>query len=864
MTAALAEVGAYARKLQTGPHRQAPLAALCAAAEHVRSELYMPVGDEYVPFTLLEAAGGGKRSVDININGTHWTIKTGRSATSADDSTLLIELDGPAGTPIPPQGTIQLTVDNATLYEIDYDLAEVRAALPPVEDTQRWLYRLPLQGLVGTDVVSMRRLALVELELRGAFKRDVKRNRVGTKLTSVALRVLSRPMRPRAPMAAPASPVALEPVPEVPPRDDDAAPVAPPVPPRLDEPTLRKATDELTGGDATASVYVVRTGGRPLFECGPAGMVELGEATRALSGAAVLAYVLKHTETSRLGEIVLNDREEVGRLLDASGATHVHEALRNLYARAGAPMPSLIELLSDMAGLPTYAPHTTHDQHALVADSGGRPASGDIERDFAAVLDRSALVGAPGAVYHPSALGWAVLLFALPGWERNADVVRMLSELAGTEHGAEIAWPAAPTQPGFQSIYRLWAGMRASPAAVAHMLSHSGWFGSCVGADYDWLHVLLGTRAPISPCMAAASSGWMRLVTPEGHRILAAAGSYDGATTVLAVAPALGLSGVYVERSSAASAHAIAHRMARFMARLAGAADAAPARLPMRASVAAAQAAHRAASLLATSANPKAQLPELQRHFSGRFVAVNEPATALSVALRATPPDQAQRYVLTLERGAERTEFIMVYDPDAPPNPADGSGMRGAMRLIDPLTHAVGDAVYFEMVQGANGRSDPLVYALGRVFAREAYVEETRAHFDPTSDAARRRVLAAAEKATAEKAAVEARRAAREAQRAAVIRDGDQSDDESGDDGGASDDDAEPVQSMQLRIGDMYDALATTLPLGTARTQFGRWHAYIGTDRNRAAALVHAYPAGGRAYPLGTWAKGSATPYYLH
>lgn len=855
---ALVEISAHARKLQTGPHRLAPIAALCAAAEHVRSEMYMPVGDERVPFTVLEAAGGGKRSIDVDVGGTRWTMQRGREAVSADDTTLLVELVpvGEAGAPIPAKGTVQISVDSAPLLEYDYDLGEVRAALPPLEDTrQDWVYRLPLQGAAATDDAVDKKLALVELELRGAFKRD-KRGRVGIKLSTVAVRVISRPIAERAPMAAPASSTGLEPRMPVQP---------PPVPPRTDEPELRAAAADLTAGDTTASVYIVRTGGRALFEHGSAAMVELGEATRALSAAAVVAYVLKHTETSRLSEIVLNDRAEVGRLLDASGATHVHEALRNLYARSGATMPSLIELLSDMAGLPTYAPHTTHDQHALVADSGGRPASGDVERDFAAVLDKSTLVAAPGAVYHPSALGWAVLLFALPGWERNADVVRMLAELAGTEHGAEIAWPSAPNQPGFQSIYRLWAGMRASPAAVAHMLSHVGWFGATVGVEFDWLHVLLGERAPITPRLAAASGGWMRIVTPDGHRILAAAGTYDNTTTVLAVSPALGLSGIYVERSGAASAHDIAHRMARFMARLAGK-PTVPALARVRAtrpSVAAAAAAYRAAALLAASTNPKTQLPELQRHFSGTFVAVNEPATTLSIAVRATPPDQKQRAVLTLQRGAETAEFILAYDPDAPPNPADAGGMRGAMRLIDPLTHAVGDAVYFEMVQGANGRQEPIVYALGRVFSRASYAEETRAHFDATSDVAQRRALAAAEKAAADKAAVEQRRAARRQQKMSVIKDGEQSDDESGDEAGVSDDDEPSVEPLQLRIGDMYDALATTLPLNTARTQYGRWHAYIGTDRNRGAAMVHAYPAGGRAYPLGTWTSGAPTPYYL-
>lgn len=850
---ALVEVGAHARKLRTGPHRMAPVAALIAAANYVRSEEFLPVGDEYVPFTLLEAAGGGKRSIKLEISGTQWTSSGGATAVTPDESTLLIQLQpaGVAGAPIQPSGTISISVDDAKALVYDYSLDEVRAALAANGDgRQTWRYTVPLQGVAAEGEAIDKRLALVDLELRGQFKVN-RFNRMVAKLDSVAIRVNARPTGARAPFASAAGPTGLEPA---------EASTPPPVPPRDDDDTtVREAARELVGDDKTASVYFVRTGGRTLFEAGPRGVVELGEATRALSAAAVLSYVLNHTEKPLLGEIVLADRTLVGRMLDEAGAKNVHRALRELYERGNAPMPSLGELIGDMAGLPMYVPHTTHDQHALVADVGGRPTTGDVERDFAAALDKTALINAPGAVYAPSAIGWAVLLFMLPGWERNVDVVRMLAALAGPEHAKEVQWPASPAERGYQSLYRLWAGMRASPAAVAHMLSHQGWFGGIVDGDLGWLHVLFSARAPISPQLTAASGGWMRLVTPEGYRILTASGTYDNNTTVLAVSPELGLSGVYVERGGNTSAAAIAARMAKFMARIMNAKPPArnPAAARMRLSVAAKHAAHRAAAMLRSG-----PVADLQRHFSGRFVAINEPQTSLTIVTQPTAPDRAQRNVLVLDRGTEHTEMILAYDPEAPPNPANVGGARGAMRIVDPLTHALGDAVYFEMVQSSSGRAEPIVSALGRIFARENVAEEMRARYDAMSEAAQRRVIAAAERAAAERAAAERAAAARAQQRRAQIRDGELSDDDEEDDAAA-----EPVQEMaapiKMRLGDMFDALAAAPPANKARTQFGRWHAYIGTDSNRASALVHAYPAGGRAYPLGAFATGATSPYYL-
>ena len=858
MSTALAEVAAHARQLRAGPHGQDWLPAINAAAAHVRNNMFLAVGDERVPFTLAEAAGAGRRSIVVDIDGIRW--RNAAAVPSADATTLLVELR-PEGAdnadfamPLRTNGVIGVRVDDAALRTFKYSIAEMRAQLPVDVQSQGWRYTIPLQGNAATDEAIDKDIVTIDLELRGRFERT-KGDRLVSSLTSAAIRVRARPRRSNAPPVVPANEYGMEP-------EEPATP--PPVPPRLDDAETAEAARELLANDKDASVTVTRFNGRTLFECGSHEVVGLGAASRPLAAVAVVQYVLNNNDTSPLGDVVLSDRTLVSRMLDASGAKNVRTAFEALYARGNAVMPSLYELLSDTAGLPAYAPHTTHDQHALVADAGGRPATGNVETDFAAVLDRCALIAQPGTVYHPSALGWAVLLFMMPGWERNTDVARTLATLAGPDHAEQVVLPASPLEPGFQSIYRLWAGIRASPAAAAHMLANVGWFGFDVGADFGWLSRLLDVRAPVNKQMAAACGGWVRTTTPDGHTVYTTSGSSERTTTVFVLAPAMGMSGVYVHRTAAAPATGIMHRLTHFMARLSSV-DAGDEPEPVLRSVSAKDAARRAARLLASSANPETQLPEMRRFFLGDFVALNEPRTTLTIALKPTPPEPALRYVMTLRRDqSETAEFIVAYDPDMAPSADDPAGQPGGMRLLDPLTGAAIDVVHFEVMEGTDGSKTPFIHALGRIFSRANVSKELLARFDMTSDEARRRTILAANKAAAAQTAAAQQRAERARARAQVIRDGDQSDDDDEDIVDVVEDLLPLNEPIAIKIGDFHDALAAAPPADTARTAFGRWGAFIGTERNRAAAMVLAYPAGERMHPLGAWASGPASPYYVN
>jgi hypothetical protein len=818
-----------------------PLPALLAGVEHVQNELFLPVGDERVPWTLAEAASGQRRVV-VDVAGSKWRNAGGAPVVSPDESevTMTLQHDGTKAPTIGRAGTVLVSVDNADAVRYDYDLAE--GVTPATGDV--WAFELPLQG---SETQRADGLALVALVLRGVSKPGD-----AARLSGVELRVQLRKVR-RAAATLPSNAAALE------------APVpAPPTAPRLNPAEQAAARKAAFGADDVGDkdTLVVRAGNRALYESGPDTAESLGGASRALTAAAVVQAALAASPNAT-GGTVLADRTLVARMLGAAGAPNVRDAFLAIYKRAGYETPSLAELLSDSSGLPAYVPHTTARQHAMIADAGGDKASGDLEKDFAAALAVATPLAEPGAVYNPSPLGWAVLLFALPGGERSDALARTMTAMARGEHAGTISWPAAPGEPGYQSVYKLWGGMRASAGALAHMLAHPGWFGgSSAHVELGWLHALLRVRVPAGP-LGAACGGWLHTRTADGHHVVATCGTHERTTTVLTLMPALGVSGVLVVRSgSPLPAQRYTDCMARFMAALVGVREPTGVYEPMPAPVRVRRAAERSATLTTASSSPTLQLPELTRKFAGRFVALNEPNMALTLALEMAPPSPAAlRYVLTLERGAERTKFVLVYDPEAPPNPADVSGTPGAMRLVDPKTHAVTEYVYFDMVEGAGGRIEPLIYVLGRVFGREGMADEMRAFFDSTSDVAFRRRAALEAARKEQRAAAAAARAEKKRMRASVLRDGDQSDDdedEAASDGEAADDDDNDVVII---AADMFDALAGAAG-GGARTQYGRWHSYIGTERNRAAALLHAYPAGERTYPLGAWTSGPTMAFY--
>ena len=820
-----------------------PLPALLASVAHVKDELFMPIGDERVPWTLAEAASG-KRSVVVDVAGSKW--RNGSSAApvvSPDEAevTLTLQHDGSKAPTIGRAGTVLVSVDNADAVRYDYDLAE--GVTPAMGDM--WAFELPLQG---RETQRADGIALVALVLRGSSKSGG-----AIRLSGVELRVQLRKVRREA-MTLPSNPAALE------------APVAvPPTAPRLTPAEQAAARKAAFGADDVGDkdTLVVRAGNRALYESGPDTPESLGGASRALTAAAVVQAAFAASPNTT-GGTVLADRTLVARMLGAAGSTNVRDAFLGIYKRAGYEPPSLAELLSDTAGLPAYVPHTTARQHAMVADAGGDVPSGDLEKDFAAALAAVTPLAEPGAVYHPSPLGWAVLLFALPGGERSDALARTMAAMARGEHAGVVSWPASPGEPGYQSVYKLWGGMRASAGALAHMLAHPGWFGgSSAHVELGWLHALLRVRAPAGP-LGAACGGWLHARTADGHHVVATCGTYERTTTTLVLMPALGVAGVLVVRSGAPlAAPRATDCMARFMAALVGVRGPTGSYEPMPVPASARRVAQRSAALVAASSSPALQLPELVRKFSGRFVALNEPETALTIALEMAPPSPAGlRYVLTLERGsAERTKYLMVYDPEAAPNPADVSGTRGAMRLVDPKTHTVTEHVYFDMVDGPDGRAEPLVYVLGRVFGREALAEETRAFFDSTSDVAFRRRAALEAARKEQRAAAAAARAEKKRLRANMLRDGDQSDDDDDDDNAENDAASDDEAPVEIIAADMFDALAGAAA-GGARTQYGRWHSYIGTERNRAAALLHAYPAGERTYPLGAWTSGPTMAFY--
>jgi len=842
-----------------------PLPAVLAGVRHARDEQFMPIGDERVPWTLAEVAGGGRRTIEVEVGGSVWRNSPAVAPidVAADQSDVLIELqrDSPTKAPVlPPAGSVSIAVDGAAARRYEYNLKEVRNALPPAgEGKQPWELTINLQGAAATDADA---IALVSLVLRGNFGRS-RSDRQEARLEGVAMRVQLRRVRQAAvaPAVAPANAAALAPA--------TPAAVPPPIEPVSDGVKAAARAELLRGIDERAvSLSVVRGGGRVLYELGSAEPEPLGETARALTAAAVVQYALGAAPRGTPGAVVLNDRTLVAQLLEKSGATHVRDAFVAIYAQAGVESPSLVHLLSDSAGLPPYPAHTAAHIHGVVADRGGITASGDIERDFAAVLATTPVVAEPGAAFVPSPLGWALLLFVLPGWDRDETLARTLAVLAGAEHRDKVLLPAAVGDVGFQSIYRLWSGVRASAGAVGHMLSHPGWFNADVAGDMGWLGALLRGRIGVGAHMNAACGGWMHMRTADGHHCVATSGRHGDTTTTLAMLPAYNVSAVCIVRRDTqpvAPPHMV-DRLARFMAALVGAVPAA-AFVLLTPAESTRQARKRAAALLAASTVDAAKIDELSGEFGGRFVALNEPQLSLTLGKTLAPPSPAKmRYTMTVEHGAaERVQYVLVYDPDAPPNPADDAGSRGAVRLVDPVTHLLGEPVYFDKVSDGRGRAEPFVSVLGRVFARESMLDDMRAYYDANSAPAvrRREQQKAAEAARQQEAAAAA--AAAKQRAASRLRDGEQSD--SDDDDAAptysrlEDIDDELAGSATLIKGDLFDALAGSAPSGK-RTQYGRWPQSVGTERNRAAALVYAYPAGGRVYPVGAWMDGPMMAFY--
>jgi len=835
----------------------APLSALLAGVNHARDEKFIHVGDERVPWTVAEIAGGGKRSIDVEVGGSHWQNRPVVLASeAADQSDVLVELvrEAPAPTKapvLPAAGAVSISVDGAAARRFEYDLKEVRSMLPPTGDgKQTWELTLPLQGDATTAADG---IALVSLVLRGNFGRS-RSDRQEARLEGVAIRVQLRQVRraASAPAVAPANSAALAPA---------VAPALQLPADAVTDATKAAARAELLDGLDTrnVSMCVARAGGRVLFECGSGEAESLGEATRALTAAAIVQYALSVSRGTP-GNVVLNDRTLVPQLLEKSGAMHVRDAYVGAYKRAGYEPASLMQLLSDTAGLPTYAPHTPAHLHAAVADAGGIAASGDIEADFAAALELTPVLAEPGAVYNPSAVGWAVLLFALPGWERNEAVPRTMASLAGVDHRDNVVWPAGVVDAGYQGIYRLWSGMRASAGAATHMLSHPGWFHADVSGDMGWLGALLHRRVGAGHHMDAACGGWMHMRSADGYHVVAANGAHNGTLTTLVLMPAHNVSGVcIVRRSGALTPRRIVDRLARFMAAMVGARPAgafvmlAPAECSRRAQ-------QRAAVLLAASSANAMKIADLTDKFGGRFVAVNEPDLSITLGKSQVPPSPAEmRYTLVLERGgSERVEYVLVYDADAPANPAaDADTPRGALRTVDPVTHALGEPVYFDLVSNGD-RTEAFVSVFGRVFARQTVVDEARAHYDVNSAPAVLRRETEKVAAAIRLRDTEAARAERRARQRNKLRDGEQSDSDGDSDSDSDVDDSGPVAFVRA---DLFDALATSAPPGK-RVQYGRWHQYVGTERNQAAAMLHAYPAGGRVYPVGAWVEGSVLAFY--
>lgn len=195
---------------------------------------------------------------------------------------------------------------------------------------------------------------------------------------------------------------------------------------------------------------VGHVGDKPLCASGNGddSLYRMAHCTEPLSLLGVIDYV-QRCELFRDEPLVdLHNPALMERLLEASGATNVLGALKEVYSACGyGAIPSLWQLANHCSGLPDSLPPSIGAEEAiLVLREAGNPAA--LELAVGRLIATGVVpLFAPGAKYHESALDLLVLRYALPDW-RASPALSMSAEVVDTLKQLGLATAQYPVSAG--------------------------------------------------------------------------------------------------------------------------------------------------------------------------------------------------------------------------------------------------------------------------------------------------------------------------------------------------------------------------------------------------------------------------------
>lgn len=485
----------------------------------------------------------------------------------------------------------------------------------------------------------------------------------------------------------------------------------------------------------------------------------LGSVSEVVFAAAFVDYVNK-SGIVKSPIVDFNDPDLLEILLERSGARNVLAGLRSLYSSTK-QRPSISQLMCHSSGLPAHAPLLAeHLKQAVLRGSGFAEKQQQqvfsLEAAFGQMLTQDIQLEAPpGARVSPSALGYALLSFALPNWHESTSLTATLDALglSGFEYGND------PSSDAYQGIYRLGSGMTLDAQTLARALSggNNTWFRSSVSqkrADgLDFLQEMLVPRYTINKkAKLSASFGWTHSVVQSTrgssvHVASAVSTLVSGETVAAIMIPALEVSAVFALKNTSTLVQFNAAAMKQLVD---GVLD-----TQMGSGVStttfkyhmppfhqtAVVFARQCSDALHTGCIVEQEDTTLNSYYNGEFVSVfDEEAVTMSIGIEFTQPGDKRRYVLTLKWHDRITKWLLAFDKHG--SVAPNKEERGVYRIVDPTNQKfLGAYVYFQSIASTkrNGGAsasvirEPIVSFDGRVFARVTLVEKIRRFGEPSS-----------------------------------------------------------------------------------------------------------------------------------
>ena len=891
MASVYTDLGKLTHQLCKGNRKMPFLDALLEARRQITEEQCSQVGDEVVPFSLLEAAKKQRR-VEVEVDGFRYMFDRAMSESGMIEvdgaNELLLVLQGPvstqggAETGDPPRiktaGTYRIRLDNsATFLEGTYDLADAeQATLRSVKPGKRakmgYVKHLPLQGLYAQGVAVKEKLPILELELYVRYSSVKGKPGVAVPtLQAVVVRVAMRPSKERLRRGTLTQTDRRGMMPS----DSQKTPYEPPAPPslNLEERTemAKRMLAKFVQKDDTFSLMVVRD--RKVLVDVESGsdraVYSAGEVTQVLTTAAMVKHIMARPGAHAAGEVDLQSRKLLYNLLTESGATNVRDALVDLYARNNHALPSVAQLMTHTSGLGARAQVGMRDLQGMFADRGGIRSSGSSEQDFAMMLrNKTSVVDEPGGVYHESALNMAVMTFAMPGWDKNTSVLETIREMTGSE--GQVSFADMPTQEGYQGLYKMYAGLRADVGSMAMALSHPGWYAQSTSSgagSMDWLQKLSEPRVLVSreKQMAAGYGSWMNGKL-DGEPARYAIGRFEKDVMMVVQLPNSATTAVFAMRkrdSPLSCALPVLKDMVHTIKQMVDGGGA-PRKgralglqLPV-ASRAAAASQQRARAVLASSGRVDEEDRDLVRYYGGELVGLLDRDSSLTLKSARTHPDMTRRYVATMQHGVWKQQWTVVMDDNRAPDPENVAGARGGLRVIDPLTGSMTESLFMGLLRSETdpSRAEPVVMFMGRVFVKREFAAEVEGAMDPNSREARERTMAREAALVRQRERQRSIRDERSKRVRAARAEGDQSSDEEdepesesapayGRTLGPNDDVGDRVL---VEVGDLFERLRNGNMRGptNGRVTVGNWYRYIGCDSCSKKAGMCAYPTGER------------------